>query len=334
MQTAGATDHTAGRSSARSARGFTLIELLVVLAIILVLVGLLAAGLSSAKTKAKEKSTRALIGRVQMALESYFSEFRDYPPDGYDLEVPGTTVEGVPLGSPPRRLKGTAALMYFLCRPLVKVNYMGSPNQPVDDRNYRFTPVGPFMTMTGTGNYSRGRGSDDPADLVFDPGFVWTGGPRATAFWDAPGNMRWCELTDSYYRPLCYDKVKTDGAKYFQPNRFHRLGGSGAAGTGHLVHPDQDFMQNEMPVFDEEELVCPLDDPTHNTTQPANTRYTWHVDPRFKPGVAADDGCCPNSLTTGTATSHAPRNVGGYDLWSFGSSYTNPRDDITSWGER
>lgn len=318
------------RSSLR--RGFTLIELLVVMMIILTLVGLLAAGLSSAKTKAKEKSTRALIGRIQTALESYFSEFRDYPPDGYDNEVAGTNNDGTPVGSNPvRNLKGTAALMYYLCRPLVKVTYMGPPNEtPPDPRNFRYSPVGPFLQMTGTSNFSRGR--DDDPDGPFDPAFVWTGTGKAQQFW-VNRQMTRCEITDGYYRPLCYDKVKTDQAKYFQPNRFHYLGASSPANFGSKVHPDQDYLTNGMPVFDEDELICPNDDPNHNTTAAANDRHAWHVDPRFKPGQAAPDGCCPNTLTQGTNASHAPRNVGGYDLWSFGRSYTNPRDDITSWGE-
>lgn len=324
-------------------RGFTLIELLVVMAIILILVGLLAAGLSTAKTKAKEKSTRAMIGRIQTALESYFSEFRDFPPDGYDTEVPGNPLtvanaSGVQVGSPippgstRRRMKGTAMLMYYLCRPLVKVTYMGAPplpGEPHDDRNWRYTPVGPFLTMTGTGNYSRGRGEDGASP--FDPAFVWAG-TKATEFWDTR-EMRLCEITDGYYRPLCYDKVKTADAKYFQPDRFHYANASGTSGSGHNVHPDQDYMQSQMPVFDEDEWICPNDDPTHNTSAAPSDRYRISVDPRFKPGQAAPDGCCPSSIPRGTPTSHAPRNVGGYDLWSYGRSYTNPRDDITSWGE-
>ncbi len=322
------------RASASLRRGFTLIELLVVMAIILTLVGLLAAGLSTAKTKAKEKSTRALIGRLQTALESYFSEFRDYPPDGYDNEVAGTNTDGTPVGSnPTRNLKGTAALMYYLCRPLVKVTYMGAPplaGEVPDARNFRFTPVGPFLTMTGTGNYTRGR--DDDPQGPFDPGFVWSGTGKANEFWTTRQMTR-CEITDSYYRPLCYDKVKTNQVKYFQPNRFHYIGASAPANYGSKVHPDQEYLTNEMPVFDEDELICPTDDPTHNTTAAPNDRYAWHVDPRMKPGQRAPDGCCPNSLQQGTTTSHAPRNVGGYDLWSFGRSYTNSSDDITSWGE-
>lgn len=321
---------------AKRRSGFTLIELLVVLAIILTLVGLLAAGLGTAREKAKSKATRALIGQIQTALENYFSEFRDYPPDGYDIEVAGTNNQGVPVGHPPRRLRGTAALMYYLCRPLVKVTYMGPPNETLDKRNWRYTPVGPFLTMTGTGNYSRGR-ADDPQG-AFDPAFVWAdpsggGGGKAQEFW-VTREMFKTEITDGYYRPLCYDKVKTDQSKYFQPNRFHNINASGTGGSvGYNVHPDTEYLQNEMPVLDDDEFICPNDDPNHMATSAAADRYKWHVDPRFKPGQAAPDGCSPNSLTQGTSNSHAPRNVGGYDLWSYGRSYTNPRDDITSWGE-
>jgi prepilin-type N-terminal cleavage/methylation domain-containing protein len=315
--------------------GFTLIEVLVVMAIILTLVALLAAGLNSAKKSAKQKATRALIGRIQSALENYFSDFRDYPPDGYDgTPLPPAAGVGVGYGvTPTRQMKGTALLMYYLCRPLVKLTYMGDPTDPsgIDIRNYTYTPVGPYLKL-GPENFSRGRG-DGGTDL-FNPGFVWAGGPAATAFWDAPGNMRLCEIIDAYYRPLCYDKVKTAAVANFQPNRFHSpTGGSATAGYGYLAHPDQDFLMNEASYLDDEELICPTKDPNHECPNGAADRYKWSIDPRFKPGIAAPDGCCPNSLTSATASTHAPRNIGGYDLWSTGQSYTNPRDDITSWGE-
>lgn len=319
-------------------RGFTLIELLVVLAIILILVALLAAGLGTAREKAKAKATRALIGQIQTALENYFSEFRDYPPDGYDVEVPGTNTQGVPVGHPPRNLKGTAALMYFLCRPLVKVTYMGTPvpGEVPDRRNYRYTTVGPFLTLAGTGNFTRGR--DDDPEGPFDPAFVWAdpsggGGGKAHQFW-VTRQMTRCEITDAYFRPLCYDKVKANTPKYFQPDRFHYINvGTGVGGMGYNVHPDVDYLRDQMPVIDEDEFVCPTDDPNHKTTAAPADRYKWSVDPRLKPDKVAPDGCCPNNITRGTAETHAPRNVGGYDLWSYGRSYTNPRDDITSWGE-
>lgn len=331
-------------------RGFTLIELLVVVAIIFILVALLAAGLGKARESAKSKASRALIGRLQVALENYHSEFRDYPPDGYDQEKPvgpGVTavnnqgVEvGVPVNGTPRRLKGTAALMYYLCRPLIKITYMGAPPLPgetIDPRNVVSTAVGPFLTLNGS-NYSRGRPDQDSTAETFDPGFVWTGaaGSKAIAFWDTRG-MRLCEIIDGYGRPLCYDKVKTAGAPYFQADRFHKgeTGGSSTGGKGTSAHSDVDYLQNEMPTFDDDELACPTGDPTHGapSTMAAADRYLYHQDPRFIRGQAAADGCNPSDKAVGTATTHAPKNVGGYDLWSFGKSYTNTNDDITSWGE-
>ncbi|MCO5171927.1 MAG: type II secretion system GspH family protein [Planctomycetes bacterium] len=329
-----ATAGLAGAARRARARGFTLIEVLCVIAIIGILVALLAAGLNSAKTKAKDKATRALIGKVKTALENYFSEFRDYPPDGYDAEDGLNFVEGqgVAVGYPPRHMKGSALLMYYLCRPLVKVTNMGPPplpNETPDPRNMVFTPVGPFLLMSGASNYTRPRIGSGANDRPFDPGFVWTGGANANQFWDPPGNGRLCELIDGYYRPLCYDKVKTAGSKYFQPDRFHNWGAS-AAGKGMRVHPDQDYLLNEMPIIDSEESICPTDE--HNRPLPLSNPHQFHCDPRFRPGFSPD-GCSPLSLSAGSNTSHAPRNVGGYDLWSFGQSYTNPRDDITSWGE-
>ena len=323
----------------RRRSGFTLIEILVVMAIVITLVALLASGLGTAREKAKNKSSKALIGRVKSALENYFSEFRDYPPDGYDGE-PGWTYTGAPpnvtginVGVPPRSMRGTAALMYFLCRPLIKISYMG-PDK-TDPRNEVRSPVGPFLQLDGA-CYSRGRGDEGSSDDLsrFDPSFVWTGGPRATQFWDSPNNYKTVEIIDAYFRPLCYDKVKANTAVYFQPDRFHSPSGAsttGAKGSG--AHPDQEYLQT-ISTLDDEELICPkINGEDHDAFVRAmneGARYTYAIDPRFLPGKAASDGCCPGQ---GAATNltHGPRNVGGYDLWSYGRSYTNPRDDITSW---
>lgn len=332
-------------------RAFTLVELLVVVAIIFILVALLAAGLGKARESAKSKASRALVGRLQVALENYHSEFRDYPPDGYDQESPvgagvtAVTNAGIDVGvavdaSGPRKLKGTALLMYYLCRPLIKLTYMGAPPLPGENRDRRnevSTAVGPFLTLNGS-NYSRGRPEDNTSVETFDPGFVWTGpaGSKSFEFWDTRG-MKLCEIIDAYGRPLCYDKVKTAAAKYFQPDRFHNglEGGSSTGGKGTAAHTDIDYMQSEMPVFDDDELACPTGDLTHGAPAglDGTLRYLYHQDPRFIPAQRGADGCNPYSKKLGTASTHAPKNVGGYDLWSFGKAYTNTNDDITSWGE-
>jgi len=231
--------------------------------------------------------------------------------------------------------------MYYLCRPLIKLTYMGAPPLPgeiPDPRNIVSTSVGPFLTLNGS-NYSRGRPSDDNTEETFDPGFVWTGNAssRAANFWDTRG-MKLCEIIDGYGRPLCYDKVKTNTPKYFQPDRFHKAvtGSSTTSGSGTYAHSDVEYMESEMPVFDDDENACPTGDVSHGApaTLAGSQRYLFHQDPRFIATARAADGCNPQSASSGgTVSTHAPKNVGGYDLWSPGKSFTNTNDDITSWGE-
>lgn len=64
----------------RARRGFTLIELLVVVAIIGLLASFLAVFLGNVVTEAKIKRTRALLQRIEVALQSYRERFGAYPP--------------------------------------------------------------------------------------------------------------------------------------------------------------------------------------------------------------------------------------------------------------
>lgn len=320
-------------AGARSA-GFTLIELLVVIMIILTLVALLGAGMGRARASAKDKATRALIGKLKIALQNYHSEFRDFPPDGFDNEDPlnPCTRDGAKVGfaisGTQRRMKNTAILMYYLCRPVVKITYMGDPSEN-DVRNQVKTPVGPFLELQAS-SFSRGRGDGTGDMSVFDPNFVW-GGTRGGQFWGTPNDYRLTEIIDAYGRPLNYDKVKTAASKYFQPDRFHKqsVGASLTGGMGADVHPDLEYLQGGMYLLDD--LIC--DDPAHGPSSGAEKDwYSWHPDPRVKPAKLANDGCIAVITNPDTST-HEPKSVGNYDLWSMGPSYTNPRDDITSWGE-
>jgi prepilin-type N-terminal cleavage/methylation domain-containing protein len=72
-------------------RAFTLVELLVVLGI----VGLLAAFLlshlgTSSRERARLEATRALIGRLDLALQEYRTELGSFPPDFTYLLTPRT----------------------------------------------------------------------------------------------------------------------------------------------------------------------------------------------------------------------------------------------------
>lgn len=328
------------------ARRFTLIELLIALGIIILLTAILIMGLMGSKTKAQIRGTKGLIQKVKTAMQMYHAEFRDYPPDGYDDEPPplgvGTigwtyNAQGVVVGSPPRGVKGTASLLYFLCRPLIKITVLGA--DATDPRNIQRKMVGPFMTV-------------DPGDVTkdtFNANQPW----NDNTFWVTQGHIN-TELKDKFNRPLCYDKVKSynpadpAGTRnvYFQPNRFHvRGGGSGTLprGVGHFVHPDQDFVQNSMPLMEDDEPGCPnvgsgggQDHSAGFTFSPANC-LAIHTDPRFRSGATtlASDGCplpTINGFVPGSDTSHSPQaQGGGYDLWSYGVSYVNCRDDICSW---
>lgn len=343
----------------RHARAFTVLELLIVIGIITILTTFLVMGLRGAGSKAQAKATKALIERIKVALDNYYGHFRDYPPDGYDDEANGWTIpaqggmamtaEGVAVGTPKRRLKGTGSLIYFLCRPVVKISYSGSPSDP---RNIMKETVGPFLDL-GPENYSR---------QGFNPMHPWADDP----YWETQG-FRLTEIIDPFYRPLHYDKVKAFGpgvtpmTKYFQPDRFHFFQSAGAtfspsanlasaSSKGKFVHSDQQFLSDQVLPLDDNEMQCPTDTGGGNTHEvgiegvPEGAKIGVHSDPRRKaggPGWQAD-GCCitgynggsqPSGWTNGTLASHEPKFVGGYDVWAHGMSYMSPRDDITSWGD-
>jgi prepilin-type N-terminal cleavage/methylation domain-containing protein len=66
-------------------KGFTLIEVLVVVAIIGILASLLMVNFGGARDSAKNKSLRAAMGEIQLALEVYKAQNRRYPAAITDL---------------------------------------------------------------------------------------------------------------------------------------------------------------------------------------------------------------------------------------------------------
>jgi len=60
-------------------RGFTLIELLIVIAIILILIAIALPNFLDAQVRAKVASTRGALRTVQTAMESYYTDYRQYP---------------------------------------------------------------------------------------------------------------------------------------------------------------------------------------------------------------------------------------------------------------
>ena len=63
----------------RNGRGFTLIELLVVIAVIALLVGLLLPVLAMARKSARNTATNATIHNLNVALDNYRLDWRQYP---------------------------------------------------------------------------------------------------------------------------------------------------------------------------------------------------------------------------------------------------------------
>jgi prepilin-type N-terminal cleavage/methylation domain-containing protein len=324
-------------------RAFTLIEVLVSITIVVILTSLLIMGLGGTKAKAMHKASLATVNKVMVALGNYQAAFRDFPPDGYDLGENGTgtgwdvNTQGVLVGygADQRRVRGTAALIYFLCRPVVRVT-----RQSADpgDTSATFTRVGPFLELE-SGDFSMEKVLVGGQEINFDPNYPWT----SDEFWDTQGGIR-CEIIDAFGRPLCYDKVKTDETsndpstgkfQFFNPGLFQDPGAGGTSTTGIYAHPDADryIMGGLMPInedeepdlgLSEDELLRQRCDPRYANTAKFQT-LTDGLEAGTPPGIGTDG-------TKGGAGTHAPKNVPGYDLWSAGRSWVDPRDDITSWG--
>lgn len=322
-------------------RAFTLIEVLVSITIVVILTSLLIMGLGGTKAKAMHKASLATLNKVMVALGNYQAAFRDFPPDGYDLGETsansGSTgwdvnTQGVLVGygADQRRVRGTASLIYFLCRPVVRVT-----RQSADpgDTSATFTRVGPFLELE-PGDFSMEKVLVGGQEINFDPNYPWT----SDEFWDTQGGIR-CEIIDAFGRPLCYDKVKTaetvqdvPGGKhqFFNPTLFQNPGGSATAGGGIYAHPDADryILGGLMPINE--------DDEPDALGLSEDELLKYRCDPRFLDQAQYDilinslEGGTPPG--PGTAATHRPKNVPGYDLWSAGRSWVDPRDDITSWG--
>jgi prepilin-type N-terminal cleavage/methylation domain-containing protein len=301
--------------------GFTLVELLVVIAILAILAGIVAVGLIPMKKKAYVEKSRAFIQKVQTALDGYQNEFRDLPPDGFDNESPAanrgwvydqaTPKSGVKLGN--AYYKNSAVLVYFLCHPITNVTFIGSDLGQFDARQRREKPLPPFLVDTPIEALSMGY-HDDAFDLGKNPG---------SSAWNDAWNV--CELVDAWGRPIDYDKIAIPSfASYKQTYDT----GTDVFLDGAKCHPDQDYltiMLGNLTLGSDDERCCPLVDHPHDIADSTGTiDKGWHKDPRA-PGIPAGDGCLDYSKAA------TPRNAGGCDLWSHGSSWTNPRNALANW---
>ena len=92
-------------------KAFSAIELFIVIAVVLILMGMLMPVISGARARAKKKLTKTEIQGICMALERYFAETGEYPPDNSDYGDGKATVTVGGEGSM------ATSLYYHLCGP-------------------------------------------------------------------------------------------------------------------------------------------------------------------------------------------------------------------------
>jgi len=81
-----------------SSGGFTLLEILIVIVIISILSSLLLYGVHAAIQAARQSSTEGVVRSISGALESYKSQYGDYPPSSLDrfrVRLPNDTNNGI-----------------------------------------------------------------------------------------------------------------------------------------------------------------------------------------------------------------------------------------------
>src|SRR4051812_2659894 len=166
------------------------------MAIVLILASMIVGLARSGGARARDTATRMLLKQIDLALGQYNTDFRDYPPDGYDRE-PVWDKAGAYAGTLPAKpgirlgkhvYFGSGCLIYFLCHP----NRSGT--------TYLTLPLGCYSAREWDKNFDPTISPDDPR---FKP--EW-----AT-----------CEILDPYGHPIHYDKVgDAADAIHFQADRF------------------------------------------------------------------------------------------------------------------
>jgi prepilin-type N-terminal cleavage/methylation domain-containing protein len=176
-------------------RGFTLVEILTVIGIMALLFSAIIVVTAGAPDRARRAGTQGLLNQLSMALQRYYSEFRRFPPDGYDTPV--TAPNG-------QQLKGSACLLYYLA--WMYPDGSGGFESVVMKRLDLTDPENPVMVPLK---------NEDP-------------------FWSEdvkPGDLlnQYGEILDKWKNPLRYDNCERptkDGQPLYTPDVQTMAGGS------------------------------------------------------------------------------------------------------------
>lgn len=166
-------------------KGFTLIELLVVIAIIGILSSIVVASLNTARKKSRDTRRVADIKQIQMALEMYFDQNREYPYGNEGTASPGykalapTFIATIPAGPSSGEVYQYQALetssgvdcdadadtcLYYHLGVILEEN---NPTLLGSDRDLDITASGD--TIDGTGDTANcGDDDDGGADMCYD----------------------------------------------------------------------------------------------------------------------------------------------------------------------
>lgn len=121
-------------------KAFTLIELLVVITILAILMGIILPALSSVVFKSQEKVCQVDISQIEIALKSYDSDFRDFPP---------STVKALGLKDENNINSGNESLTLCLSSNLKTDTYYEFRDEQLENTDFDTSPV-PLKTLTGS----------------------------------------------------------------------------------------------------------------------------------------------------------------------------------------
>ncbi|MHC4269516.1 MAG: type II secretion system protein GspG [Planctomycetota bacterium] len=92
--------------------GFTLIELLIVIAIMIFLAGITVTTVSTIQANAKKGVTSAQIGKLELALKQFESDFGVLPPDNFTTST--ISIGGITIPSSANLDTGNKCIVFFL----------------------------------------------------------------------------------------------------------------------------------------------------------------------------------------------------------------------------